>query len=152
MANDYDSEEKIIALVKNFENASIRRDEWGHQEHLVVALYFVSILDQASATERMRNGIRKLLSDGFGIALESDSPYHETLTIFWMGAVRHFFDSRSSMPLSTLAAVIPGQLEKDLPLSYYDSDQIFSDEAKKQFIRPRNPFPWEKGSACPNHS
>jgi len=130
----YRSEKEILTLVESFENATIAREEWKHREHLVVALYYVSQFDLGAATERMRRGILRLLEHGFGIDLEKEMPYHETLTIFWMNAVHAFWLDHKHLPFAEIANDIAESLDKDHPLKFYTRELLFSDEARKRFI------------------
>lgn len=132
----YDSEEAILALIEQFEACSIPRDEWKHREHLVVALYYVSKFDLDAATKRMRRGILRLLEHGFGVDLEKEMPYHETLTVFWMNAVHKFWSERREHPLPQIAGEMIANLDKDHPLRSYSRERLFSDEARKNFVEP----------------
>jgi len=132
----YDSEEAILALVEQFEACSIPRNEWKHREHLVVALYYVSKFDLDAATKRMRRGILRLLEHGFGVDLEKEMPYHETLTVFWMNTVHRFWNERRALPLCSIAAEMIKSLDKDHPLKFYSRERLFSDEARKNFVEP----------------
>lgn len=135
----YGTEDEILRLVKDFEECTIAREKWKHPEHLVVALYYVSKFDLAIATKRMRRGILRLLEHGFGVDLEKEMPYHETLTIFWMRTVHSFWSARRDRPLSLIAAEMIASLDKDLPLRSYTRELLFSDDARKRFVEPDLP-------------
>ena len=132
----YGTEDEILRLVKDFEECTIAREKWKHPEHLVVALYYVSKFDLAIATKRMRRGILRLLEHGFGVDLEKEMPYHETLTIFWMNAVHAFWLDHKHLPFAEIANDIAESLDKDHPLKFYTRELLFSDEARKRFIEP----------------
>jgi len=135
----YSNEDEILRLVEDFEECTISREAWKHREHLVVALYYVSKFDLDAATKRMRRGILRLLEHGFGVDLEKEMPYHETLTIFWMRAVHSFWSERCDRPLPTIAAEMIASLDKDLPLRSYTRELLFSDDARKRFVEPDLP-------------
>ena len=135
----YSSEDEILRLVEDFEECTISREAWKHREHLVVALYYVSKFDLDAATKHMRRGILRLLEHGFGIDLEKEMPYHETLTIFWMRTVHSFWSERRDRPLSSIAAEMIASLDKDLPLRSYTREYLFSDDARKRFVEPDLP-------------
>lgn len=134
--NSYDSEAAILALVKTFERATVPRDSWKHREHLVVALYYVAHFDLDAATEMMRRGILRLLEHGFGVDLEKEMPYHETLTVFWMNTVHAFWIDHKHLPLADIANEIAESLDKDHPLKFYTRELLFSDEARGRFVEP----------------
>lgn len=133
---EYTSDNDVLVLVESFENATISREEWKHREHLVVALYYVAHFDLDAATEMMRRGILRLLEHGFGVDLEKDMPYHETLTVFWMNAVHAFWIDHKHLPLADIANEIAESLDKEHPLKFYTRELLFSDEARGRFVEP----------------
>ncbi len=132
----YDTEEKIMELVRSFEDASISRGDWHHAEHLIVALYFVSRFDLDTAIEKMRNGILNLLVRGFNVDLAIEMPYHETLTVFWMRTAADFYSAKASETISDIAEEFVSGFDKDHPLRYYSRDLLFSDDARVKFVSP----------------
>ena len=133
MISKYDTENEIEALVAAFESGTIARDEWRHAEHLVVALYYVAHHDFAAACAKMRGGIFNLLR-AFGVDLDVEMPYHETLTMFWMRAVADFRYTRAARPLHEICAEMIGLFDKDYPLRFYSRERLFSDEARARLI------------------
>src|SRR6266849_7530766 len=75
---------EIKALVDGFESCSFHPSDFKHYQHVAVALWYVSHCPYDEATERMKNGIRKLA------ATYDKSGYHETITLFWLSLVRSF--------------------------------------------------------------
>lgn len=136
MTRKYENENEILDLVRSFETAAIARDEWRHAEHLVVALYYLTRHDIETATAKMRSGIFNLLSTGFGVDLEKEMPYHETLTVFWMRTVFAFSLMRSELSLTEKANELVAAFDKDHPLKYYSREFLFSDEARAKFVSP----------------
>lgn len=133
----YKDEKEIETLVAAFEDASIARGVWKHAEHLVVALYYaVKYGDVEAATERMRDGIFNLLTEGFKLDLSKEMPYHETLTVFWMRTVADFASSTDGMPLHEKANSLIETFDKDYPLRFYSREFLFSDEARARFVKP----------------
>jgi hypothetical protein len=84
----------------------------------------------------MRSGIFKLLTDGFGVDLSKEMPYHETLTIFWMRTVAAFNASKNGASLSEKARELVAAFDKDYPLRFYSREYLFSDEARAAFVEP----------------
>jgi hypothetical protein len=133
----YKDDAEIEKLVASFEDASIARGVWKHAEHLVVALYYVnSCGDIEVATNKMREGLFNLLTDGFKVDLSKEMPYHETLTVFWMKTVDEFSRSRNGMPLHEKANNLIEAFDKDYPLNFYTREYLFSDEARARFVEP----------------
>ena len=130
----YKTEDEIAELVRSFESATIGRDEWKHAEHLIVALYYVSHHDLESATEKMRSGILNLLAKGFGVDLEKEMPYHETITVFWMRTVLGFKLTANGGSMVETAGELAERFDKDFPLRFYSRERLFSDEARAKFV------------------
>ncbi|CAN5484738.1 MAG: hypothetical protein ACR2M8_10590 [Pyrinomonadaceae bacterium] len=133
MKKKYKNEGEISRLVRSFEYGTVSRDEWKHAEHLVVALYYISIYDIDTATEKMRHGILNLLR-AFEIDLKKEMPYHETLTVFWMRTIADFNSSKNGDSLLDKANEVVGKYDKDYPLLFYSRDYLFSDEARASFV------------------
>lgn len=130
----YADENEILELVRSFETGTIRREDWHHAEHLVVALYYVSEHGIQTATEKMRSGIFSLLRNAFAVDLAKEMPYHETLTIFWMQTVAEFNDAKNGSSLLDKANEVVEKFDKDYPLKFYSRERLFSDEARVVFI------------------
>ena len=132
----YTTESEIEELVRTFEDATVSRDDWKHAEHLIVALHYLSKHNIEMATEKMRSGIFKLLTEGFGVDLSKDMPYHETLTVFWMRTVADFNTSKNGDSLPDKARELVERYDKDYPLRFYSREFLFSDAARSAFVEP----------------
>ena len=128
------NEEEIGEVVRTFEDASISRDAWKHAEHRTVALHYLSLYDMDTATAKMRDGIFKLLTKGFGLDLSKEMPYHETLTVFWMRTVDGFRRSKNGSSLLDNANELIERYDKDHPLRFYSREYLFSDDARSKFV------------------
>lgn len=133
MSAKFKSEDEIIGLVREFEEATISREAWRHAEHLTVALYYCSTSGLETATQRMRSGIFRLL-EAFGVDLTREMPYHETLTIFWMRTVNDFDKAKNGESLMEKVNELVELFDKDYPLRFYSRERLFSDEARARFI------------------
>ena len=134
MKPKYNNEEEVLDLVRSFEDATVSRDVWKHAEHLVVALYYLTRHDPDTAYAKMRSGILNLLVKGFGVDLEKEMPYHETITVFWMRVVAEYNASRNGATLLDKANAVAYKWDKDYPLKFYSRELLFSDEARASFI------------------
>lgn len=130
----FKTEHEIAEVVRTFEDATISRDKWKHAEHLTVALHYLCLHDMDAATEKMRKGIFKLLTEGFSVDLRKEMPYHETLTIFWMRTVADFNASKNGASLLDKANELVAEYDKDYPLRFYSREFLFSDEARSKFV------------------
>lgn len=129
----YKDETEIADVVRGFEDASVSRDKWKHAEHLTVALHYLTLHNIATATEKMRDGIFKLLG-AFGVNLKKEMPYHETLTVFWMRTVADFNASKNGASFLDKANELVANYDKDYPLRFYSREYLFSDEARSTFV------------------
>jgi len=136
MKDKYKDETSILALVDSFEAATVSRDDWKHAEHLIVALHYVCIHDVETATEKMKSGLFKLLTEGFGVDLSKEMPYHETLTIFWMRTVADLNAAKGGTSLPDKARELVERFDKDYPLRFYSREYLFSEEARAAFVEP----------------
>jgi hypothetical protein len=136
MSFKYKDKDEILALVRTFEDATVSRDDWKHAEHLIVALHYLTEHNIETATEKMRSGIFKLLTEGFGVDLSKDMPYHETLTVFWMRTVSDFNATKNGDSLPEKARELVERFDKDYPLRFYSREFLFSDTARAAFVEP----------------
>jgi len=130
----FSTEEEIEEVVRTFEDASIARDRWKHAEHLTVALHYLTFHDMVTATAKMRDGIFKLLTEGFEVDLSKEMPYHETLTVFWMRTVDNFRRTKNGASMLEKANELVNKYDKDHPLKFYTREFLFSDEARAKFV------------------
>lgn len=133
MESRFKNEEEIAEVVRGFEDATISRDAWKHAEHLTVALHFLCLHDIETATDKMRNGIYKLLK-AFEVDLTKEMPYHETLTIFWMRTVAEFNTNENGDSLLDKANALVASYDKDYPMKFYSREYLFSNEARVRFV------------------
>lgn len=129
-------ESEITEVVLAFEDATIARDVWTHREHLAVALYYINRHDFDAAYKKMKAGLVNLLTKGFGIDLEKEMPYHETMTMFWMRTVADFDASKNGDSLLANTNEIVETFDKEYPLRFYTRELLFSDEARAEFVEP----------------
>lgn len=132
----YKDEKEIYELLRSFEDTTVARGEWKHAEHLVVALCYLEKYELEEATNKMRDGLFKLLTEGFRVDLSKEMPYHETLTVFWMRAVAEFNASKNGASLLEKANEVVTRFDKDYPLKFYTRERLFSDESREKFIEP----------------
>jgi hypothetical protein len=129
----YKTNTEILNIVGIFENCTISRDEWKHAEHLTVAMHYALNHDYTTAYDKMKSGIFKLLNS-FGVDLNVEMPYHETLTVFWLKTVFDYVKANRNKTLVEMANEIIEKFDKDYPLNFYSREHLFSAEARKTFI------------------
>jgi len=126
-------EESMDAFVGAFERGELPRALWTHAAHVAIgALY----------TFRYRDGVlvvmRAAIQRHNAAVGTPASAYHETLTVFWLGAVGEFL--RRAECASELDAVRAAVAEfgerRKLHAEYYSFDVVGSAEARAGWVRP----------------
>ena len=83
----------------------------------------------------MRAGIFGLLK-AFGVDLEKEKPYHETITVFWMRTAYAFPLMHKELSMLEKANSLCEMFDKDYPLRFYYRELLFSDRARSEFVGP----------------
>jgi hypothetical protein len=103
-----------------------------------MAFWYLSRLDEAQATARIRSGILHY-NDCQGTPNTDDSGYHETLTLFWIRIVMKFLkDADASWSeLEVANRLVEAYADRSgLWREYYSFDLIRSAESRKRWIEP----------------
>jgi len=129
----FNSEKEIADVVRSFEDATVSREEWTHAHHLVVALDYIVRYDLDTAIDKIRAGLFKLLK-AFEVDLTKETPYHETLTVFWMRTVADYNVSKNGASMLDKTNELVATYDKDYPLRFYSREYLFSDEARARFV------------------
>jgi hypothetical protein len=129
--------EEIFSLLRRFDDCTLPRAEWTHGAHLTVALWYLLEFDWPEATERVRRGIRRY-NAAHGIPTTPTGGYHETLTLFWLRAVRSFLEDgrNEGRSLVSLANELVATADGQLPLRHYTRARLFSAEARASWVEP----------------
>ncbi len=130
----YESEDDVLEVIENFENCTIERGTWGHPEHLILAYHYSINNDFETALNKMRDGIFRLL-ESFEIDLAKEMPYHETLTVFWMKTIGEFAKDKSGYSVEIINEMIE-KYDKHYPGKFYRHENLFSDKARTEFVKP----------------
>jgi hypothetical protein len=127
---------EIERLVAGFEDGTLPKSEWTHQAHMTVAFWNLSKYSESEATNRIRDGIKKY-NEAVGTLNTETSGYHETITIFWIWAVRRFMLNRS-LVVSTLEKInlLLASHDKNFPLEYYSKELLMSCDARREWREP----------------
>ena len=128
---------EIFSLVRRFDDCTLPREEWTHAAHLTVALWYLLEFDWPQATERVRRGIQRY-NAAHGIRTTPTGGYHETLTLFWLRAVRAFLEAERNegRALTSLANELVATADSQLPLRHYTRARLFSPEARASWVEP----------------
>jgi hypothetical protein len=130
-ADDIDFED-VAGLVRGFEDASLDVAAFHHRQHLIVATWLLETSSYDVALMRMRTGLHGLL------AKVGKDAYHETITVFWMLALRHRLsrcDATMSVDERIRDVVTWAQAAQPLR-AHYSAELLASVEAKREFVEP----------------
>jgi hypothetical protein len=128
---------EMLELVRRFEDCTLPREEWTHAAHLTVALWHLLQFDWPEAVARVRARIQRY-NAAHNIPTTPTGGYHETLTIFWLRAVRAFLEAErnEARALVHLANELAETHDKGLPLRHYTRERLFSPEARANWVEP----------------
>jgi hypothetical protein len=130
-ADDIDLHD-LAALVRGFEDGSLEVAGFRHRQHLIVAAWLLETSPYDTALVRMRTGLHGLL------AKVGKDAYHETVTVFWMRALRHrlsMCDRTMSVDQRIRDVVTWAQTGQPLR-AHYSAERLASVEAKREFVEP----------------
>src|SRR3954467_7726616 len=123
----YNETKEIEELIAAFDACTLPRPSWTHRAHLTIAVWYLRAHPVAAAGPLIKQGILKLNSS-LGIVSDLDSGYHETITQFFTGLVRHHLDGiEDTMPLLELTnSLLCKHGDKNLPLQYWSKERLMS--------------------------
>ena len=129
--------EELFELLRRFEDCTLPREEWTHAAHLTVALWHLLQFDWPEAVARVRARIKRY-NAAHGIPTTPTGGYHETLTLFWLRAVRAFLEAErnEARALVPLANELAATADKSLPLAHSTRERLFSPEARAAWVEP----------------
>ena len=133
----FKDKKEINELVRAFEACTLTKEEWTHEAHLTVGLYYVIHHPFGVAKNLMSDGIC-WLNDKHGTPNTDTSGYHETMTYFWLNAISEFVNSKANE--REIVALANGMLDelsdRNLPLKRYSRELLFSPRARREYIEP----------------
>jgi len=137
MHEEFDSSDTVRDLVAAFEDCSLPRSAWTHRAHLAVAAWYVLWYGPDAALDRVRADIQRY-NAAHGVRQSPDRGYHETLTGFYMWAVRrHLREVNVDRSLAELVnGVVAALADRELPYRYYSKNRLSSWAARTAWVEP----------------
>ena len=131
------SKPTMMSLILEFNNRTLKTENWTHQAHIIVAMWHTMNFDFNTAVILMRDKI-KAYNTSVGTQNSDNSGYHETLTIFWMNLAKSFLLANDSLQFeeSCNAFLKSSKASKGYSLNYYSKEILFSKKARKEYIKP----------------
>ncbi len=121
--------------IAQLEECTLPRTKWTHDAHLVTGIYIVLSYEKQALAEMKTRIWRYNEVVGKG---NDNTGYHETLTVFWLWAVRKFCIDNNITAFNQLAI---NSLLNDVTLQnrklaedYYDEIDLYL--SRKHFMRP----------------
>jgi hypothetical protein len=134
----YRSFAEIENFIVAFETLRLPKPKWTHQAHLIVALWYNLRHGADEALGIVRQAIRRY-NEAVGTENTARSGYHETITVFYMWAVRKHIESagpRASI-VELANQLLGGKIAaKSFPFEYYSHDLLLSVEARAAWVAP----------------
>ena len=125
---------EIIATVDGFESCRTGKDSFRHQDHLVVAAFYLQELSVGDAIKRMRHNLQQFV-DHHRVDRQK---YNETITVFWVELVADLLSKlqADSTLVEKCNAIVESLDNSALVFEYYSKERLFSAEARERFVRP----------------
>src|SRR5437016_718906 len=89
----YHTRGEIENLVAALESCTMPKPYWTHQAHLTASMWYNLRYNPEEALNVMREAILRY-NESTGTKQTPTGGYHETMTIFWMWAVRKYISSQ----------------------------------------------------------
>lgn len=126
-------------LVRAFESGELSPTTFDHRAHVRLAYAYLAESDPETATAAMRRALHGYLRH-HGV---DPAKYHETLTRAWILAVHHFMQrSPGAESADAFVEANPPLLDKQIMLTHYSAERLFSPEARTRFVEPNlEPIP-----------
>ncbi len=126
-------------MVESIEHNRFQLAEFDHAIHVRLAYCYLVEVGLIPSQQKMEQTLRQFLKFN-GV---DSNKFHVTLTIAWLKAVWHFMQQSPVMSSSAeFLQAHPVLLNKDILLSHYSHQLLFSDRARKHFVEPDlNPLP-----------
>lgn len=126
-------------IVAQFEAGTLPKEEWTHQAHLSVGLWYASHLPYEQALVVVREGILRL-NAAHGVPTTATRGYHETITRFYLRVLCDYVANEEGSAVGDWAGRVARLLsrygDRELPLRHYTKDRLMSPEARFGWVEP----------------
>jgi hypothetical protein len=128
---------KTDRIAHEFIALTLPKAEWTHEAHLRVGLWHALRFSDEAALDLLRARIRSYNESTGGIN-SGTAGYHETITRFYVVAIRAFLLSTDQgRPVDELALELIERCgARDLPLRHYSKERLSSVEARLGWVEP----------------
>ncbi len=129
---------RVRDVVRRFERCTLERSEWTHETHLLVGLWYVLHRPPGEDLAALRRGIKRY-NEATGVPNTVRSGYHETITRFYVDALRMFVARNLRLDEDELyRAVLDDCIAaRDFVARHYPAEVLSSPGARTGWVRPR---------------
>jgi hypothetical protein len=126
-------------LITNFNNCTLPKEDWTHEAHLIGGLWMLSQYGDG-ALDEMRTRIRRY-NESVGGVNDDHNGYHETLTVFWLWALKEMFADENGKLYWNQDALDDllfdeTLADRNLWSAFYSKKKMMSVEARREFVAP----------------
>ncbi len=126
-------------LINGFNNCNLPKEEWTHEAHLIGGLWMLAQFGDG-ALDEMRTRIRRF-NESVGGVNDDQNGYHETLTVFWLWAIKEMFadeNGKLHWNQDALDDLLFDETlaDRNLWSEFYTKDRMMSVEARRGFVAP----------------
>ncbi len=132
------STEEALEIVQKWLECRLEKADWTHETHLLCG-FWVLLNFQENALAAMRERIKKY-NETVGTVNSDTSGYHETMTVFWLWALRNWAIEKD---IDGFNEVSVDQLLFDENLArrndwllHFSEEKMKSVEARRGFVEP----------------
>ncbi len=128
---------ELDRLAAQFIDATLPKSAWTHEAHILVATWHLLHHGETEALELVRARIKRL-NASHGLVETPTRGYHETLTRFYMWAVRSALDTIDGLgdPDQIGLAVVALCRDRELPFRYWSRERLLGAEARAGWVEP----------------
>lgn len=119
-------------------SATLPKERWTHAAHCLATIYLIKARPVMDLPTEMPSIIRRY-NEAVGTANSDTGGYHETLTQFYLMAIRGYLAHKAeALTLEAASAMVLASPigQRDFPLTYYSQDRLFSLEARRGWVEP----------------
>lgn len=129
--------QEILDFVRAFETQALPRARWDHAAHLAVTQWYLQVLPESEATERVVDGIRSY-NRVHGAHSAPGRGYHETITLFWLAIARRFRLEHCELDALTAVNRFVSAFgnQEDLILDYYSPALLATHSCRSTWTEP----------------
>ncbi|MBI5914392.1 MAG: hypothetical protein HY842_03380 [Bacteroidetes bacterium] len=126
-------------LVKGFTDCTLPKAEWTHEAHLITGLYLLARYGENALPEMRLRLLR--YNESVGGVNDDQNGYHETMTVFWLWALREMFadeNGKAHWDQETLDDLVfeESLADRNIWTDYYSKERMMSVEARRGYVGP----------------